>query len=142
RPGAATTPPRGRRLHPPLPGGHPVGDTRKIATPHLRRKAYLYIRQSTVFQIEQNRESTERQYRFREQAVSLGWHPEQVVVIDDDLGQSAADAGGRPGLQRLGAHVSPRPGGNVLSPEGSRPAPQLSGLPRLPVPCGLRHTPN
>ena len=114
-----------------------MSDTRKISAHHLKRKAYLYIRQSTIFQIEQNRESTERQYRFREQAVSLGWHPEQVVVIDDDLGQSAADAGQRPGFQRLVADVSLGLVGIVLSLEVSRLARNCSDGHRLLELCAL-----
>jgi DNA invertase Pin-like site-specific DNA recombinase len=117
-----------------------MSDTRKISAQHLKRKAYLYIRQSTLFQMEQNRESTERQYRFREQAVSLGWHPEQVVVIDDDLGQSAADAGGRPGFQRLVADVSLGLVGIVLSLEVSRLARNCSDWHRLLELCALSNT--
>ena len=117
-----------------------MSDTRKISAHHLRRKAYLYIRQSTIFQTEQNRESTERQYRFREQAVSLGWHPEQVVVIDDDLGQSAADAGRRPGFQRLVADVSLGLVGIVLSLEVSRLARNCSDWHRLLELCALSNT--
>ena len=117
-----------------------MSDTRKISAHHLKRKAYLYIRQSTVFQIEQNRESTERQYRFREQAVALGWHPEQVVVIDDDLGQSAAEADRRPGFQRLVADVSLGLVGIVLSLEVSRLARNCSDWHRLLELCALeRH---
>ena len=52
-----------------------MNPTDKITAGHLRRKAYLYIRQSTAFQVEQNPESTRRQYRFQDQAVALGWHP-------------------------------------------------------------------
>jgi DNA invertase Pin-like site-specific DNA recombinase len=117
-----------------------MSDTRKISGHHLKRKAYLYIRQSTVFQTEQNRESTERQYRFREQAVSLGWHPEQVVVIDDDLGQSAADAGQRAGFQRLVADVSLGQVGIVLSLEVSRLARNCSDWHRLLELCALTDT--
>jgi DNA invertase Pin-like site-specific DNA recombinase len=117
-----------------------MSGTRKISAQHLKRKAYLYIRQSTLFQTEQNRESTERQYRFREQAVSLGWHPEQVVVIDDDLGQSAADAGGRPGFQRLVADVSLGLVGIVLSLEVSRLARNCSDWHRLLELCALGNT--
>ena len=117
-----------------------MSDTRKIAAHHLKRKAYLYIRQSTVFQTEQNRESTERQYRFREQAVSLGWHPEQVVVIDDDLGRSAAEADQRPGFQRLVADVSLGLVGIVLSLEVSRLARNSSDWHRLLELCVLGDT--
>ena len=114
-----------------------MSDTHKVSAHHLKRKAYLYIRQSTIFQTEQNPESTERQYRFREQAVSLGWHPEQVVVIDDDLGQSAADAGQRPGFQRLVADVSLGLVGIVLSLEVSRLARNCSDGHRLLELCAL-----
>jgi DNA invertase Pin-like site-specific DNA recombinase len=117
-----------------------MSDTRKISAHHLKRRAYLYIRQSTIFQTEQNRESTERQYRFREQAVSLGWHSEQVVVIDDDLGQSAADAGQRPGFQRLVADVSLGLVGIVLSLEVSRLARNCSDWHRLLELCALSNT--
>ena len=117
-----------------------MSDTRKISAHHLRRKAYLYIRQSTLLQTEQNHESTERQYGFREQAVSLGWHPEQIVVIDDDLGQSAADAGQRPGFQRLVADVSLGLVGIVLSLEVSRLARNCSDWHRLLELCALGNT--
>ena len=54
----------------------------KITPRHLRRQAYLYIRQSTLRQVVENTESTERQYALRQRAVALGWPIEQVVVID------------------------------------------------------------
>jgi DNA invertase Pin-like site-specific DNA recombinase len=117
-----------------------VTDVRKISTHHLKRKAYLYIRQSTIFQTEQNREGTERQYRFREQAVALGWHPDQVVVIDDDLGQSAAEADRRPGFQRLVADVGLGQVGIVLSLEVSRLARNSSDWHRLLELCALGNT--
>jgi DNA invertase Pin-like site-specific DNA recombinase len=117
-----------------------MSDNRKILAHHLQRKAYLYIRQSTVFQTEQNRESTERQYRFREQAVSLGWHPEQVVVIDEDLGQSAATPDQRSGFQRLVADVSLGLVGMVLTLEVSRLARNCSDWHRLLELCALSDT--
>src|SRR5258708_24206114 len=76
----------------------------KIAATHLQRQAYLYVRQSTLRQVLENTESTKRQYALRERAVALGWKPEQVVVIDSDLGQSGADSD-RVGFQRLVAAV-------------------------------------
>ena len=54
----------------------------KITSDHLSRKAYLYVRQSSMNQIYEHRESTRRQYALRERAVSLGWRDEDVVVID------------------------------------------------------------
>ena len=62
----------------------------KVNTSHLKRNAYLYIRQSTPRQVLENTESTKRQYALRQRAAALGWSPEQIIVIDCDLGQSAA----------------------------------------------------
>jgi len=117
-----------------------MNPTDKITAGHLRRKAYLYIRQSTAFQVEQNPESTRRQYRFQDQAVALGWHPEQVVVIDDDLGQSGAQAAGRAGFQRLVADVGLGQVGIVLSLEVSRLARNSSDWHRLLELCALSDT--
>ena len=53
----------------------------KVETDHLQRDAYLYVRQSTLRQVIENNESTQRQYALRQKAVTLGWQPDQVVVI-------------------------------------------------------------
>ena len=60
----------------------------KITAGHLKRKAYLYIRQSSLKQVMQNTESTRRQYALRQKAMALGWPTEQVITIDTDQGQS------------------------------------------------------
>jgi len=62
------------------------GHKEKITSQHLRRNAYLYVRQSTLRQVMENTESTERQYGLRQRAIQLGWAQEQIVVIDSDLG--------------------------------------------------------
>ncbi len=59
------------------------------------------MRQSTLHQGLENTESTARQYALRERAIALGWPAEQIVVIDQDLGQSGASAVDREGFQRL-----------------------------------------
>ena len=64
----------------------------KVTAEHLRRNAYLYVRQSTLRQVLTNTESTHRQYDLRGRAVALGWAAEQVIVIDSDQGQSGATA--------------------------------------------------
>ena len=71
----------------------------KIRARHCDRQAVVYVRQSTLRQIEHNRESTRLQYALTDRACQLGWRPEQIVVIDDDLGRSAASALDRPGFQ-------------------------------------------
>ena len=69
----------------------------KVTSDHLRRDAYLYIRQSTIQQVFHNTESTRRQYDLRRRAVALGWPEESVVVIDNDQGHSGASAVDREG---------------------------------------------
>ena len=44
----------------------------KVQASHLQRDAYLYVRQSTLQQVFENTESTERQYALRQRAVALG----------------------------------------------------------------------
>ena len=54
----------------------------KVQARHLKRNAYLYVRQSTLRQVFENTESTKRQYDLRQRAIALGWQVDQVVVID------------------------------------------------------------
>jgi DNA invertase Pin-like site-specific DNA recombinase len=54
----------------------------KVTPEHLRRGAYLYVRQSTLHQVQENRESTARQYDLQRRAQTLGWNREQITVID------------------------------------------------------------
>jgi len=77
----------------------------KVTARHLSRQAMLYVRQSTLHQVLENTESTARLYGLRERAIALGWDASRIVVIDSDLGQSAASAADREGFQRLVAEV-------------------------------------
>ena len=86
----------------------------KVKGTHLKRAAYLYIRQSTLRQVFENVESTKRQYALRQHAVALGWQQDQIIVIDSDLGQSGASAADREGFQRLVIEVSLGRAGIVL----------------------------
>lgn len=92
----------------------------KIVGRHLERVAFVYVRQSTAQQLVRHQESTRLQYGLTERAVALGWSRERVVVIDDDLGRSAANADGRPGFQRLVAEVGLDHVGIILGIEMSR----------------------
>jgi DNA invertase Pin-like site-specific DNA recombinase len=111
----------------------------KITAAHLKRQAYLYVRQSTLRQVLENTESTKRQYALRERATALGWAPDQVVVIDSDLGQSGADSD-RVGFQRLVAAVGMGEVGIVLGLEVSRLARSSSDWHRLLEICALSGT--
>ncbi len=112
----------------------------KITPRHLRRQAYLYIRQSTLRQVVENTESTERQYALRQRAVALGWPIEQVVVIDRDLGQSGASAADREGFQQLVRDVGLGRAGLVMGLEVSRLARNSTDWHRLLEICALTET--
>ena len=73
----------------------------KIADHHLARQACIYIRQSTMGQVRFNQESTERQYNLADQARSLGWTPEQIRILDRDLGHSGEQATNRDDFKTL-----------------------------------------
>src|SRR5215213_543169 len=91
----------------------------KIASRHLERRAYVYVRQSSPGQVQRNRESQRNQYALVERAVALGWPPGRIHVIDADLGQSGQD-GGRSGFQELVGEVSLGRVGIILAYEASR----------------------
>ena len=77
-------------------------DTSKVQPSHLQRGALVYVRQSTPAQVEQHRESTQRQYALASRAAALGWSAAQINVIDEDLGLSGASAANRGGFARMG----------------------------------------
>ncbi|NJO55201.1 MAG: recombinase family protein [Rhodospirillales bacterium] len=112
----------------------------KVKASHLKRNAYLYVRQSTLRQVLENTESTQRQYALRQHAVSLGWPLDRVVVIDTDLGQSGASAADRAGFQRLVTEVSLGRAGIVLGLEVSRLARNSMDWHRLLEICALSDT--
>lgn len=112
----------------------------KVTTDHLKRNAYLYIRQSTLKQVMENTESTKRQYDLQQRGLSLGWTTEQIIVIDSDQGQSGAQAADREGFQRLVAEVSLGKAGIVMGLEVSRLARNSMDWHRLLELCSMSHT--
>ena len=112
----------------------------KVTTDHLRRSAYLYVRQSTLRQVHENCESTARQYDLKRRAQALGWTSEQIVVIDEDLGMSGATAVDRNGFQRLVAEVGLGRVGVVMGLEVSRLARSSTDWHRLLEICALADT--
>jgi DNA invertase Pin-like site-specific DNA recombinase len=89
----------------------------KITTEHLRRQAIVYVRQSTLIQVLNNRESLRRQCGLSEYARELGFT--DVIMIDDDLGRSGSGLVDRPGFQRLVAEVCSGQVGAVFCLEAS-----------------------
>jgi DNA invertase Pin-like site-specific DNA recombinase len=92
--------------------------TEKIHAHHLERKAVLYVRQSSPYQVVHNVESSRLQYAMRERLHQLGWR--QIEVIDDDLGRSASGTVRRSGCERMVAEVCLGHVGAVAAREVSR----------------------
>lgn len=90
----------------------------KIGAQHLERKAVLYVRQSSNFQVLHNEESRKLQYAMRQRLESLGWN--EIDVIDEDLGRSAAGTVERAGFDRMVADVCLGKVGAVAAREVSR----------------------
>jgi DNA invertase Pin-like site-specific DNA recombinase len=109
----------------------------KVSAEHLRRDAFLYVRQSTLRQVFENTESTKRQYALRDRAVALGWPLERIHTIDSDLGLSGAQAENRDGFQHLVSEVALGHAGIVLGLEVSRLARNNADWQRLLELCAL-----
>jgi DNA invertase Pin-like site-specific DNA recombinase len=117
-----------------------VTERQKLTASHLRRQAFVYVRQSTQAQLERNVESTERQYALVARAHELGFAREQVQVIDEDLGISGSGLSERSGFARLAAEVALGHAGLVLGLEASRLARNNADWYRLLDLCGVTDT--
>jgi hypothetical protein len=106
----------------------PLNADSKLSAGHLKKTAYLYVRQSTLRQVFENTESTQRQYALRQRAIILGWPAERIEVIDCDQGQSGASTTEREGFQKLVAEVGLGKGGSGDGPGGLAPGAQLRRL--------------
>ena len=107
----------------------------KISPDHLKRRAIVYIRQSSPGQVIHNQESQRRQYGLADHARQLGF--QQVEVIDEDLGRSGSGQVERPGFQHLVAEVCTGQVGAVLCIEASRLARNGRDWHHLIELCGL-----
>src|SRR5256714_15160330 len=90
----------------------------KIRPQHLARKAILYIRQSSPYQVIHNLESQKLQYAMEERLRQLGWR--EIEIVDEDLGRSAAGTVARAGFERMVAEVCLGNVGGVGAREVSR----------------------
>jgi DNA invertase Pin-like site-specific DNA recombinase len=117
-----------------------VGPSVKITSDHRQRLAVIYVRQSTLAQVRDHGESTQRQYALTAEAERLGWPAEQVVVIDADLGVSGRGGSGRTGFKELVGRVCCGEVGAVFGLEVSRLARSTADLQRLLELCSLTDT--
>ena len=112
----------------------------KVTAAHLERDAYLYVRQSTLRQVAEHGESTQRQYALKERAAAAGWPVERIHVIDRDLGKSGSSTATRDGFQELVSEVALGKAGIVMGLEVSRLARNSADWHRLIELCALTAT--
>ncbi len=112
----------------------------KIKAQHKEKMAYVYLRQSTMGQVLHNPESTERQYALKDKAISCGWMPEKIRMLDGDLGLSGTQMSNRRDFKTLVADVSLNKVGAVFALEASRLSRSSSDWNRLFELCSLTDT--
>jgi DNA invertase Pin-like site-specific DNA recombinase len=112
----------------------------KIQATHLERQAVVYVRQSDPKQVLKNRESGFNQRALRERAHELGWKKSQIVVIDEDQGQSGKETTARAGFQALVAAISLRKVGILMGYEVSRLSRNSADWQQVLQLCGLFDT--
>jgi DNA invertase Pin-like site-specific DNA recombinase len=112
----------------------------KVSERHRRRRAVVYVRQSTPGQVAHNTASAARQYALADRAVALGWPMESAVVVDEDTGQSASWSRSRIAFKELVAEVGLGRVGAIFALEVSRLARSSSDSHQLLDLCALTAT--
>jgi len=110
-----------------------------ITTQHLANKAIIYVRQSTPHQTLSNQESLELQYALKQKASELGWPPDNIEVIDADLGLTGASTEHREGFKEMLTRVALGQIGIILSYDVTRLSRNCSDWYPLLDLCGYRH---
>ena len=112
----------------------------KIQSFHQQKTACIYLRQSTMFQVMHNLESTERQYALSQKALQYGWDQSLIRVMDGDLGQSGTNTVHREDFKLLVAEVSMGNVGAIFVLEASRLSRNSADWNRLLELCSLTQT--
>ena len=94
----------------------------QLEASQLTRRAFVYVRQSTMAQVLHHQESTMMQYDLRQRALALGWAPEAIEVIDEDQARSATTTDGRSGFGYMARAVAHGEAGAVFAVDVSRMA--------------------
>ena len=112
----------------------------KMQPHHHQKMAYIYLRQSTMGQVRHHQESTATQYALKDRALSLGWHNDQIRLLDRDLGLSGTQSNNRQDFKTLVADVSLEKVGAVFALEASRLSRSCSDWHRLLEICAFTGT--
>jgi len=106
---------------------------------HKERQALIYVRQSSPHQVLNNQESSRLQYALQQRACECGWNPEDVQIIDADLGRTGSVAQGREGFKELVTRVSLGQVGIIFSYDVTRLSRNCTDWYQLLDLCGYRH---
>src|SRR5262249_7370071 len=117
-----------------------MNDLGKVKPTHTQRAAIVYVRQSSASQVEHTRASRERQYALVERAIGLGWHREQVIIVDGDQGLSGSGLAKRAAFAQMAADIALAQVGIVVGLEVSRLARNNADWYRLLDLCGMTDT--
>jgi DNA invertase Pin-like site-specific DNA recombinase len=109
----------------------------QIEASQLTRRAFVYVRQSSMAQVVHHQESTMMQYDLKQRAIALGWAPEAIEVIDEDQARTGTTTEGRSGFSRVADAVAHGEAGGVFAIDVSRMARASEDWRRLLVLCGV-----
>ena len=109
----------------------------QLEASQLTRRAFVYVRQSTMAQVLHHQESTMMQYDLRQRALALGWAPEAIEVIDEDQARSATTTDRRSGFGYVARAVAHGEAGGVFAFDVSRMARASEDFRRLLGLCGV-----
>jgi DNA invertase Pin-like site-specific DNA recombinase len=113
--------------------------TEIITAFHQERQALIYVRQSSPHQVLNNQESSRLQYALQQRACECGWNPEDIQIIDADLGRTGSVAQGREGFKELVTRVSLGQVGIIFSYDVTRLSRNCTDWYQLLDLCGYRH---
>lgn len=114
--------------------------TGKIQSHHTSKQAYIYLRQSTMGQVQFNQESTQRQYALQNKAQQMGWPQALIRILDGDLGISGTQSSNREDFKVLVANVSMGKVGAIFALEASRLSRSCADWHRLLELCAMTDT--
>ena len=104
-----------------------------ITTQHLTRRAVIYVRQSSLDQVERNTGSQAFQRNQADLARAYGWPEELIEVIDEDLGRSGSTVDRRTGWQRMFDQIAAHKVGCVFAVNISRLGRELLPIEQLRI---------
>ena len=92
----------------------------EITRDHLRKKLFIYVRQSSLHQVRNHVESQQIQYRLQQRGQQLGWREQDILILDEDLGVTATGVKKRQDFETLMGHLHAGDVGGIMVLTSSR----------------------